>query len=39
MEFYNQKRPHAALGGKTPAVVYWQRNETVQPDQQGQRVA
>ena len=39
MEFYNQQRPHSALGGKTPAVVYWQRNETVQPDQQGQKVA
>jgi putative transposase len=39
MEFYNRKRPHAALGGKTPAVVYWRRNETVQPDQQEQRVA
>jgi putative transposase len=39
MEFYNRKRPHAALGGKTPAVVYWQRNEMVQPDPQGQRVA
>jgi putative transposase len=39
MEFYNQNRPHSALGGKTPAVVYWQRNETVQLDQQGQRVA
>ena len=25
--------------GKPPAVVYWQRNETTQPDQQEQRVA
>ena len=39
MEFYNQQRPHSALGSNIPAVVYWQRNETVQPDQQGQRVA
>jgi putative transposase len=39
MAFYNRQRPHSALGGKTPAVVYWQRNETVQPDQQAQRVA
>ena len=30
MKFYNRSRPHSALGGKTPAVVYWQRNETVQ---------
>ena len=39
MEFYNQKRPHSALGGQPPAVVYWQRNETTQPDQQEQKVA
>jgi len=39
IEFYNHKRPHSALGGKPPAVVYWQRNETINPDQQVQRVA
>ena len=39
MDFYNNKRPHSALGGKPPAVVYWQRNETTKPDQQMQRVA
>ena len=39
MEFYNHKRPHSSLGGKPPAVVYWQRIETTQPDQQEQRVA
>jgi len=39
MAFYNTKRPHSALGGKTPNVVYWQRNETITPDQQVQRVA
>ncbi len=39
MEFYNQKRPHSALGGKPPAVVYWQRNQTTQTDQQERRVA
>lgn len=33
------KRPHSALGGKPPAVIYWQRNETTNPDQQVQRVA
>ena len=21
--FYNNKRPHSALGGKPPAVIYW----------------
>ncbi len=39
MEFYNRKRPHAALGGKPPAVVYWQRKMTTQPVQQERRVA
>ncbi len=39
MDFYNRKRPHSALGGKPPAVVYWHRNEQNQPDQQVQRVA
>ena len=37
--FYNHKRPHSALGGKPPAVIYRQRNETTNPDQQVQRVA
>ena len=36
MTFYNHQRPHAAHGGKTPAVVYWNQ---IQPDQQAQRVA
>lgn len=39
MEFYSHKRPHSALGGKPPAVVYWRRNETTNPDQQERRVA
>jgi putative transposase len=39
MEFYNHKRPHSALGGQPPAVVYWLRKETTQPDQQVQKVA
>lgn len=26
-------------GGKPPAVIYWKRNETTQPDQQVQRIA
>ncbi|AYE85344.1 hypothetical protein B5M07_18800 (plasmid) [Sulfitobacter sp. D7] len=39
IEFYNHKRPHSALGGKPPAVVYWQRIETTNHDQQVQRVA
>ena len=39
IEFYNHKRPHSARGGKPPAVIYWQRNEATQPDQQKQRVA
>ena len=39
IEFYNRKRPHAALGGKPPAMVYWLRKDQTQPDQQEQRVA
>ncbi len=39
MDFYNRKRPHSALDGRPPAVVYWQRRETVKPDQQVQKVA
>ncbi len=39
MEFYNRKRPHSALGGKPPVVVYWQRIEESKPNQQEQRVA
>lgn len=37
--FYNRKRPHSAHGGLPPAIVYWQRNETMHPDQQEPRVA
>ena len=39
IEFYNRKRPHSALGGRPPAVVYWLRKDDNQPDQQEQRVA
>jgi len=39
MEFYNKTRPHSALGGKPPAVVYWQAIDQNQPDQQVQCVA
>ena len=39
IKFYNRKRPHSALGGKPPAVVYWLRIKETQPDQQEQRVA
>jgi len=39
IEFYNRKRPHSALGGKPPAVVYWLRKDQTQPDHQEQRVA
>lgn len=38
-EFYNRTRPHSALGGKPPAVVYWQAINQNQPGQQVQRVA
>ncbi len=39
IELYNRKRPHSALGGKPPAVVYWRRKEETQTGQQEQRVA
>ncbi|WP_424944714.1 integrase core domain-containing protein [Aliiroseovarius crassostreae] len=39
MTFYNIERPHSALGGKPPAVVYWLRKNETQPDQQEQKVA
>jgi putative transposase len=39
MIFYNHQRPHSALGGRPPAVVYWRRSETTNLDQQVQRVA
>ncbi len=38
IDFYVYKRPHSAFGGKPPAVIYWQRNEATQPDQQVHRV-
>ncbi|MTV33206.1 transposase [Rhodoblastus acidophilus] len=34
--FYNRQRPHAAHGGRPPAMVYW---NAIQPDQQTTRVA
>jgi putative transposase len=39
IEFYNRKRPHSALGGKPPTVIYWLRRNETQTDQQEQRVA
>ena len=39
VEFYNRRRPHSALGGRPPAVAYWQNIETNQPDRQMRRVA
>jgi len=36
MNFYNRQRPHAAHGGQSPAVVYW---NAIQPDQQTKKVA
>jgi putative transposase len=35
MGFYNQKRPIFVFGGKPSVVVYWRRNETAKPNQQG----
>lgn len=37
--FYNHQRQHSAFGGKPTTLVYWQRNDINQPDQQVLRVA
>ena len=39
VEFYNQRRPHSALGGRTPDAVYWTGNDQEQPDWQTRFVA
>jgi putative transposase len=36
--FYNHKRPHSALGGQPPPVVYWRRNEKTHSDQKERKV-
>lgn len=38
MTFYNNQRPHSALGGRPPVVIYGLRNETTNLDQQVQGV-
>lgn len=39
IDFYNQRRPHTALAGRTPDAVYWQHRNLEQPDQQDRSVA
>ncbi len=39
IEFYNNRRPHSALGGRTPNAVYWNGNDQNQPDWQTRFVA
>ncbi len=39
IEFYNNRRPHSALGGRTPNAVYWNGNDQNQPDRQTRFVA
>jgi putative transposase len=39
IDFYNRRRPHTALAGRTPNAVYWQHRTLEQPDQQGRSVA
>lgn len=38
MTFYVHQHQHSVQGSQPPALVYWQRNNTNQPDQQVQRV-
>jgi hypothetical protein len=33
------RRPHTALGGRTPAAAYWSGRKTEQPDWQAKSVA
>ena len=37
--FYNEKRPHTTHGGLPPSVVYWNKRNEMETDQQEQRVA
>ena len=39
IEFYNQRRPHTAHGGRTPDIAYWFGRETEKPDWQAKSVA
>jgi len=39
VEFYDQRRPHSALGGQPPATAYRQNIETNQPTQRMWKVA
>ena len=39
VDFYNQRRPHTALAGRTPGAVNWQHRNLEQPDQQDRSVA
>ena len=39
IEFYNNRRPHSALGGRTPNAVYWNGNDQNKPDWQTRFVA
>lgn len=39
LDFYNQRRPHSALGGRTPHAVYWSRDDQEQPGWQARFIA
>ena len=39
IEFYNHRRPHTALGGRPPDVIYRRDKLMMQPDREARRVA
>jgi putative transposase len=38
-DFYNHRRPHTALNGRPPDVIYRPGNTSMQPDQETRKVA
>ncbi|MFX4221565.1 MAG: integrase core domain-containing protein [Thalassobaculum sp.] len=39
IDFYNRRRPHTALAGRTPDAVYWKHRTLEKPEQRTMVVA